>query len=130
MKTLVLSIAILIYISNQLRAQADLAFQLGIHHGSPIYETGRGKHLGIQYQFPSNIPLSYGVGVHASRFNADLIKSAFTQITSLTSFASWRLFPTSWAQPYLKLEVGVAYNRSRGDLESRSSSAELNSHSY
>jgi len=130
MKTLVLSIAILIYISNQLRAQADLAFQMGIHHGSRIYETGRGTHLGLQYQFPSDYALSYGVGVHSSSFNSDFSQDGLTQITSLTGFASYRLFAASWAQPYLKLEVGAAHNLSRGGLEQRYSSYELKNNRF
>lgn len=97
-------------------AQSDLSLQMGIHHGSRIYETGRGIHLGLEYRFPAAGAMGYGVAMHSSRFNSDLKKDALTHINSLTGFAAFRLVTFGWVQPYIKFEVGAAHNQIRGEL--------------
>ncbi len=97
-------------------SQSDLSLQMGIHHGSRIYETGKGIHLGLEYQFPATGPMGYGVAMHSSRFNSDLKKDALTHINSLTGFAAFRFVNSSWVQPYVKFEIGAAYNQIRGEL--------------
>ncbi len=97
-------------------AQSRLTLQMGIHNRSRVYSTGRGIHLGMEYQFPAVQDFGYGVALHSSRFNSDLETNALTHIQSLTGFASFCFIKTGWVQPYIKFEMGAAHSRIRGEL--------------